>query len=68
MNRELLCLNLILSGCCPNKNNVREIDNESETCSDWFGDRGSSILEYILLKMAGVEIVAVCDEYEDRVL
>ena len=30
------------------------------------GNRGSSILEYILLKMADVKIVAICDEYEDR--
>ena len=30
------------------------------------GNRGASILEYILLKMADVEIVAICDEYEDR--
>ena len=29
-------------------------------------NRGSSILEYILLKMADVKIVAICDEYEDR--
>ena len=30
------------------------------------GNRGSSVLEYTLLNMPDVEIVAVCDEYEDR--
>ena len=30
------------------------------------GNRGSSVLEYTLLNMLNVEIIAVCDEYEDR--
>ena len=30
------------------------------------GNRGSSVLEYTLLNMSNVELVAVCDEYEDR--
>ena len=31
-----------------------------------YGLRGKSITEHVLLKMADVDIVAVCDEYEDR--
>ena len=30
------------------------------------GGRGSSLLEHVILTMRGVEIVAVCDLYEDR--
>ena len=30
------------------------------------GSRGSSITKHILLNMSDVEVVALCDEYDDR--
>ena len=32
-----------------------------------FGQRGSNVTEVVLLKNKDIEVVAVCDEYADRV-